>query len=83
MTSTKTREYECPNCKEFEEIVNDGSLGDIDVTERNGEMYEYIEVKRKCHICGATWTEYMRLVYDGYFDGERVYLPNGEADEGE
>lgn len=77
----KTREYECPICGEFEEVSN-RSVDDIDVAERNGDTYEYIAVQRFCYKCCAKWTEYMRLVYDGYFDGEKVYLPNGEVDEG-
>ena len=77
----KTREYECPKCGAFEEVCNCGGNGDIDVTERNDDLYEYIAAERKCTKCGARWTEYMRLVYDGYCDGEKIYLPNGEIDE--
>lgn len=73
----KTREYECPNCGEFEEVTN-GALEDIDVTENDGDIYEYVAIQRKCHRCGNRWTEYMRLVYDGYYDGAYCYDKNGK-----
>ena len=76
----KAREYECPECGEFEEVSSD-HYDDVDMTERDGDIYEYIAVKRFCHKCGHAWTEYLRLVYDGYFDNNKIYLPNGEEEK--
>ena len=73
----KTREYECPECGELEEVYN-SSEPTLDITERDGEIYEYLSIERRCHKCGHAWTEYLRLVYDGYFDNNKIYLPNGE-----
>lgn len=73
----KTREYECPDCGEFEEVTTSAVDTDIEVAEENAELYEYIAVRRKCHRCGAQWTEYMRLVYDGYCNRDGTYDKNG------
>jgi len=73
----KTREYECPKCGEFEEVYN-ASDPEIDVTETDGDIYEIISITRKCAKCGHRWTEYMRLTYDGYYDGAYCYDKNGE-----
>lgn len=75
----KRREYECPDCGEFEEVATIESCGDIDVTEKDGDTYEFIPVVRKCFKCGAQWTEYMRLVYDGYWDKDKEYNAKGEV----
>ena len=72
----KTREYECPNCGEFEEVYN-ASGPKIDFSETDGDIYEIISITRKCYKCGAKWTEYMRLMYDGYYDGANIYDKNG------
>ena len=74
---SKAREYECPRCHEFENVINNGCDGEVDVTERDGDMYEYIAIQRKCCTCGAQWTEYMRLQYDGYCFGASVFDETG------
>ena len=73
----KTREYECPKCGEFEEVATVDIGENIDLAEEGANLYEYITVKRKCYKCGAKWTEYMRLVYDGYSNGANIYFKDG------
>lgn len=75
----KVREYECPQCGEFEEVYNIGEPN-LDITEREGETYEYVAIERRCHTCGHSWTEYMRLTYDGYCDGSKIYNAEGEEE---
>lgn len=77
--SKKTREYLCPYCGEVEEVYNDSAFDDIDCTEKNGDIYEFISVRRKCAKCGSHWTEHLRLVYDGYYFNGREYDENGEC----
>ena len=73
----KAREYECPECGEFEEVATIYVDDTIEVAENGADLYEYIAIERKCYKCGAKWTEYMRLVYDGYYDGANIYDKNG------
>ena len=79
MKSMKAREYECPKCGEFEEVCN-VSAPEPDITERDGDIYEYVSIERACHTCGHRWTEYMRLVYDGYCDNSKIYNAEGEEE---
>jgi hypothetical protein len=74
----KAREYECPFCEEFEEVTNYEFDGSLDVMEdKDGNLVEFISVKRKCYKCGNTWTEHLRLVYDGFTAKGREYDKNG------
>lgn len=78
----KTREYECPKCGEFEEVYN-SSDPEIDITEEDGEVYEFVVIERRCHKCGHHWTEYMRLTYDGCYTDGKLYNKNGEEEREE
>lgn len=77
--SNKAKEYQCPFCEEVEEVYNDGNLDDIDCTEKNGDIYEFVSIRRKCAKCGSRWTEHMRLVYDGFTFNGREYDEKGEC----
>lgn len=77
----KIREYECPKCGEFEEVATTDIGENIDLAEEGAELYEYITVRRKCYKCGAKWTEYMRLTYDGCYSEGALYDKNGEKVE--
>ena len=76
----KNIEYECPKCGELEEIYN-SSDPEFDVaTDEMGHTYDFVTIERKCGKCDHRWTEYMRLVYDGYYTEGRLYNKDGQIE---
>lgn len=77
----KTKQYECPNCHEVEEVI--GRLNEcMEVAEtKDGDLYEFVTLNCRCYKCGHEWEEYARLTYDGFYDKEthNVYNADGSV----
>lgn len=65
---SKVYVYECPKC------------GSDDAVSVNLEWYTEDEFKRDCvcNCCKSKWTEYFKIIYDGYADESGEYDKYGE-----
>lgn len=79
----KNKAFICPKCgydgEEEEDLICSYDADTFDTAvDENNELYDYLTANCGCHKCGHKWTEYFRLMFDGYYSDDVDYNKHGE-----